>query len=650
MKQYSKKLFSITMLLSTAALTANVAPYLQFRSQGRNTARKIVGETSFHTDLYDMESWYGSFDATLEYDRSFRPQNITNALFGADAVKLSTATTNNNNNCSGSNNSGRSIVISGSEFTPRTAATDWMAENFLLPRNFSSVLTFSPLVQNILVNFDWYMGLDNWCKGLYFRLYGPVVNNRTSLRLTETIVSKGTNDDLNFTYDPGFFGAEGVAVDQLFSNASQFFSGQQLAEPIPSTPTIDITFDPLKYAKMQTCGHKSKTGFAELRGEFGWNYLQEKYRVGLNIQAAAPTGTRPKAEYVLEPEIGNGKHWELGVGLKGLWSMWRSEDEDSHFDFIVEADITHLFKAKQTRTFDLVGKPNSRYMLAEKLTSNTDANPRLDGASNADVQFANEYSPVANFSTRKVKVSIGVQGDVVAMFNYTVRGFSWDIGYNFWGMSTEKISLSSGSNSSSASDNSLPFPTNTWALKGDANIAGDITEEAGEIVFLAATESNATIHAGTNAAAATTEISAAQNPGIDSPIEATAISGTTPGLAVGTISDPALPINTSETPVFIKETDLDVNGARMRGYSNKIFTHFNYSWNNCCDRWVPFVGFGVDGEFGSHKGNNNNNSVSSSNVNNANVVNNNCGSNNGNHTNFGLSQWAIWIKGGVSFH
>src|SRR5205814_7832438 len=112
---------------------------------------------------------------------------------------------------------------------------------------------------------------------------------------------------------------------------------------------------------------KSKTGFAELRGEFGWNWLRERYRFGFNIQAAAQTVTRPKEEVVLEPEIGNGKHWELGVGIKSLWSMWRSEDEEKHFDFIVEADITHLFKAKQRRTFDLIGKPNSRYMLAEKL-------------------------------------------------------------------------------------------------------------------------------------------------------------------------------------------------------------------------------------------------------------------------------------------
>src|SRR5689334_24623177 len=98
MKQYSKKLFSIAMLLSTAAVTANVAPYLQFRSQGRNTARKVVNGTSYYTDLYDQDSWYGLLDFTLEYDRSFRPQNITDALFGADVLNLSNVTTTTTNN------------------------------------------------------------------------------------------------------------------------------------------------------------------------------------------------------------------------------------------------------------------------------------------------------------------------------------------------------------------------------------------------------------------------------------------------------------------------------------------------------------------------------------------------------------------------
>lgn len=657
MKQYSKKLFSIAMLLGTAALSANVAPFLQFRSQGRDTARKIVGETSFHTDLFDMESWYGTLDAVLEYDRSFRPQNITNALFGADAVKIAVPTTTTTVNNSGSANShGRSIVVSGSEVQNR-AATDWMAENFLLPRNFKSVMTFSPVVQNVIVNFDWYMGLDKWAKGLYFRFYGPIVNNRTSLDYSEAIVNPGSNTDIgvgDFTYQPGYFNnqnTQGVQVEQLFKSAGSFFVGGQLANPITTnkpyqTTTFDqtnIIFNPLQYAKMETTGHKSKTGFAELRAELGWNYLQEKYRVGFNVQAAAPTGTRPHAEFMLEPQIGNGKHWELGAGFKSLWTMWRSEDEEKHFDFIVEADITHLFKAKQTRTFDLAGQPNSRYMLAQKLTKISGV-PALDTATDpSQYQFAAEYSPVANISTRKVNVSIGVQGDMSAMFTYTVRGFNWDLGYNFWGMSHEKISLSSSSTSASASSNSLPFAENTWALKGDANIAGAISNTSPLLIstiYLAATESGATIHAGTNSAAATATAPAIANPGIDSSNLAVAVTGATPStLNVLSLADntSATRINTSKTPVFIKASDLDLSGAAMRGYSNKVFTHFGYTWKDR-DKWIPYVGAGASAEFGSH--NSNGSSTSASDVNNS----------SSSHTSFGLSQWALWIKGGASFH
>ena len=42
--------------------------------------------------------------------------------------------------------------------------------------------------------------------------------------------------------------------------------------------------------------------------------------------------------------------------------------------------------------------------------------------------FANEFTPVANLTTMELDVSIGVQADVVAMFNFTSRGFEWDLG------------------------------------------------------------------------------------------------------------------------------------------------------------------------------------------------------------------------------
>src|SRR5437667_8187088 len=84
MNQYSKKLISLVVLFSATSILADgrVAPFLSFRSAGRNTPRKIEGTTSHHVYLYDMESFYGTFNMTFAYERSFRPGHIADCLFG----------------------------------------------------------------------------------------------------------------------------------------------------------------------------------------------------------------------------------------------------------------------------------------------------------------------------------------------------------------------------------------------------------------------------------------------------------------------------------------------------------------------------------------------------------------------------------------
>jgi len=616
MKRTFKKVFSLCMLLSATAIMSveHVAPYIQFRSEGRDTARKLVGTTSHHVYLDDMESFYGTFNMTLQYDRSFRGKELTQALFGC-SLYPSPIVNNPADACDSSCNNNKSLVISGFSTADRNPK-DWMAENFLLPSDFKSVITFSPLVQNILVDFNLYVGLDEWVKGLYFRLYGPVVNNRMSLDPDETVINPGTEE--NGSYPQGYYSPqEGVAPDQMFSRALQFFSGQPLPAQIPN-----VTFIPLANAKMHTCGHQSTTGFAELRGEFGWNYLHEDYHVGLNIQAAAPTGKRPHGEWIFETEVGNGKHWELGAGFGAHWTMWRSEDEEKHFDFVVEADITHLFNAKQKRTFDLIGKPNSRYMLAQKLVTNVGGENILSGDSNAGLQFGNTYQPVANFTTIPIKVSVGVQADVVGMFNYTSRGFSWDFGYNFWATSKEHISLS---------DCDAAFPTDTWALKGDASIAGHTNTDPDITVLLAATESGANIHTGTNSVKDPNAIY--NNPGVDTAIAATTGEDNIPVLAF--VNDN--PIDTSKKPVFIQLTDLDLKGAEIKARSNKVFTHFSYTWIDRED-WIPYLGIGASAQFGSHNNHSENCDTSTATT--------DC---NDHTTSIALSNWALWVKGGVSF-
>ena len=616
MKRFSQKLLILTIIAYTTGIQAGccpdstasifTAPFVQWRSQSRNVPRKLVGTTSHHVYLHDMESFYGTFNITPQYDQTFNGDKLAECFFGSSLI--SGAATDGCN--SGCNNA---LVISGSANATR-APFEWMAENFYLPRNFKSSITFEPKLQDFLVDFYLYVGLDEWVKGMYFRIYGPVVNNRTTLNPCEKIEEEGTTG-----YAPGFFSANEVPADTLLSSALSFFSGNTTVI-VPG-----ITATPLLKSKITSC-KQSLTGFADLRGEFGWNYLHEDYHIGFNVQAAAPTGNRPHGEFLFEPYVGNGKHWELGVGLSAHWTVWRSEDDEQHLDFVFEADATHLFNASQQRTFDLIGRPNSRYMLASKMNLKPTENLFGNDGNNitqATSQFNDEYSPVANFSTRDVNVSIGVQGDIVAMLNYTRHGFSWDIGYNYWGMSHENITLRD-------CDNAPAFPANTWALKGDAETYGFAVMGTGSIsVPLSGTESMATIHQGTNAAKATDAMPANTNPGVDNPQLAQTGNGFGAEIIRPTIVTNPNQINTSIQPIFITQDDLNIEGAETRGSSNKIFSHFSYTWIDRED-WIPYLGIGFDAEFGNHSDNNDTNGCD-------------------NRISCALSEWAVFVKGGVSF-
>jgi hypothetical protein len=672
MKHLSQRLFSIallslTLLMSTSHLFANtcnscgtssccgtsdnVLPYLSFRSAGRDSVRKLVGTTSYAVWQYDKDSYYGTFELIPAYERSMKSKEIAECLFGCDLQRGVSG------DCSTNCDDGRIVKVSGSQVVGRAANTnDWMAENFYLSRNFQSTLEFKPLIQNIILDFHLYVGLDQWAKGLYFRLYGPVVNARYNLNFCEKDPTVG-----NVGYQEGFFNEtltdgdsqeNAVPVANLLQNAASFFSG--------GTPNVDgVTTNGLQFAKICS-GQQTNTCFGDLRFELGWNpLLEENYLFGFGIEFAAPTGRRPDACFLFEPQCGNGKHWELGGNVHALWRIWSSEDEEQHWDLVIDADITHLFNAKQRRTFDLNGKPLSRYMLAQKmgtpiqnLQGRDTVGQGNEGISTPNQQFQKEYAPVANFSTRDIKVSAAVQADLVAMLDFTINGFSWDVGYNFWARSCEKIEFRDDCDSSCGSTS---FPANTWALKGDAYAVGfaggdDVnpTITSGMPIPLSATESNATIHTGTNIPNSSTNsadntmagTSDNRNPGIDNP--KFAVTSGDGKVRILFADQNLLNVNLNQTrtsiqPVLISQSDLNCN-ARSRGISHKVFTHFNYTWINQ-ENWTPYLGVGASAEFGKTDSNSCCSTTSSSST----STNNSC------CTNCALSKWALWLKLGVSY-
>ncbi len=592
MERMLKSFFSMALLVSAAAMadtcnTCNVTPYIYNRSVSENAARELAGWTG-HVNLADMDRHYGSFSVTPEYTRSFRPGAIAKNLFGCDLQ-----------NCC-------KINIVGAAVTSPAApngTTDWLADFFYLPTTYTGSFSVKPVIQNALVDLNLYWGMDEWANGLYFRIHAPITWTKWDLHMCMGTETPGDGSTAVF----------GTSTAPLTSFLN--FSCNQTTPAVTATPATLYTYTPLYYSRLCPCS-RTKTRLSDIQADFGWNFLNDDdYHLGLFVRAVAPTGTRPHGVYLFEPMIGNGHAWELGGGLTSHAILWRSEEkQDKHFGLYVDANITHLFNAKQCRFFDLCGKPWSRYNLAYKVTAATEGEAT-----------AMTFAPVADLTAHEVKVSVGVQADVAAMFNYTNGNYGFDIGYNFWGRSCEKFNCDKCCNPCNTSCTTACSTTNcnsccntscctcecptfyseldgkTWSLAGPNSTATHVPPQS---------YSNATIHA----------------------------FGASDGTTAASIK-------------YLSTTDVDLNSARTKGISNKVFTHFAYNWYDKED-WIPYLGIGGEVEFGSNKKCCDSCTTScttpctttcTTSCNTC-CTNKCCGCNN-----TAISQWGIWLKGGVSF-
>lgn len=564
---------SLRLLIVACLVHMSVSSAITFipRSQSVNTALELSGWTH-EVNQANKGDWYGTGALTLEGGKSFRNKNIARSFFGDDL---------------GCGDCG-SISISGSRVENR-GENDWLADYFGLPTDYRSRVSINPSIAQFMADFDFYFGWNKWINGLYARINAPVVWNRWDLNLCESYLGTSTA-----SYIPGYFNNTGVAHSDLACSFLQFASGNYALEKAG-----DITINPLRCARLPLCSD-SIWKLADLRMILGWNFLlKEAYHLGIGAIVAAPTGNKPTNSYIFQPVIGNGHHWELGAQITTHYTFWKDEIKNRSFGFYLDANITHLFKNDQIRCFDLCGKPNSQYMLAQKITSTT----ALDSSVNTGVGFSREFTSVANLTARNVDVSIAVQGDVSILFNYTCKNFGWDVGYNFWGLSCEKISLDCNACDDECDPcnkvNTTPLDGKTWALKGDAAVFG-FESSAPQAVNLAATESKADIHGGTNKFTGPSNtqggingIPPIANPGVDNPVAARTTGTVFADVALTTTT------HTSNPPVFLSESDIDFGSNRSKGLSNSFFTHISYTWHDR-ESYVPYLGAGVKVEVGGN--------------------------------------------------
>lgn len=618
-------------LLGVTALHGNT-PYYYARSQSVNLAREDAGWTNF-TNLHKQDHVYGTFDGILEFQQSFNANTMAECIFGSSLVK---------DLC----DCRPGLIISGSQ-TNNRGAQDWLADYFGLATDFNSRVTFEPVIRSFIADIDFYLGLDEWARGLYFTIRAPITQTKWHLDMHETVSTIGQN-----VYPAGYFSAN--AESGTLNSFTQFITGNGAPTfnslTLAGGDTFPATvFQPLAHAKISD-SPIVKAGLAELQIGVGWNYCGEDWHVGVQARMRAPTGTRPTGEFAFEPIVGNGHFWEFGGGLNIHWDFWHNECGSRHAGIFIDSIVTHMFTSRQKRTFDLVGKENSRYMLAQRIGTER-LNPQLS-SDFPNVEFQSEVTPVANLTTMDVDVTIPAQAEIVVMFNYTHDNVCLDLGYNFWGRSCESIKHKGCP---------APIESEEWALKGDASVIGFENAENFLPIRLAATESQATIHAGTNfPASGTTNAAIIQtgrtNPNIDAP--QLALSSNSNGVLIAPVAT-SPNTRSSNPPVLITLKDVDFSGAATRGISHKAFANLSYLWWDCCNRWVPYLGLGGEVEFGANGSSNNCQSSCnttcpsspSSSCGNATVLNASCGSSNGcnNCSTCSISQWGVWLKGGVSF-
>ncbi|HEX4069083.1 MAG TPA: hypothetical protein VHX42_03220, partial [Candidatus Babeliales bacterium] len=310
MKMKHLSILALTIALPSFTYTEQqVATFFNGRSISRNAARDLAGWTNYINKDSSPDIVYGAISVTPEYSETFNSNAITRTLFG--------------NNLTG-NGCAQHLTVSGSQVNNR-GPQDLLADYFYLPSDFQSTVQFKPVIDNVILDFGFYLGLDAWAKGVYFWLHAPFAHSRWDINITENILNPGTNNAAQGYYTP-----DTLPRNLLLDSFTAFVNG------ITVPNTDNIAFEELRYTKMSN-DRLIKSRLAEIRTGFGWNFFAEPdWHVGFNGQIAAPTGLRPHAQFLFEPMVGNGHFWELGFGLNGHYNFWYNEDKTAHAQLYID--------------------------------------------------------------------------------------------------------------------------------------------------------------------------------------------------------------------------------------------------------------------------------------------------------------------------
>ena len=577
----------------TACCITPVTTFLHLRSQGANTARELVG-WQWEINRPFMCENYGAIYLAYEYQRSFRGSHLANGLFG-----------------------GNTLSFSGS-LAPTRCNQELLADNFGLAQNFRGTVNFCPRIENHIFDLGYYLGLDCWLQGAYLRIHAPVVYSRWNLRASEVDLIPSVTP-----FPACYMGSTTGTSVAPAANIQQALSGSFLFGDLAM---------PLCGGRVDFC-RRNKSGLADIDFILGYNFCNtDCYHFGVYAQLVLPTGPRVNTATLFSPQVGNNRHFELGIGFS--WHAVLCGTDHHNIALFFEGNLTHMFKNTQCRTFDFCNAGAfSRYMLLKGFD-----------VTNAPV-YNGQLINASCFTNQNVRVKLNVKGDASIKLAYRYCGFGIDLGYNVYGHSHESLYLK----------DDCCINSSFYAIKGTSNVCCFQQQIANVSVaggFLPTVEP-----AGAVATPQTTNPDPAvctNFPALDQPFTLTVVPNNgsqpnatafSPAPVTGTAGTCTVCLNapvTTPTPVatllasgaildstpptrFVSTGDLNLrSGAAPAVLTHKAFGFVNYTWFDSCGV-NPNIGVGAEVEVdgGPKTG------MSCKKV--------------------GLSQWGILVKGGFSF-
>ena len=500
------------------------------RSQGSNFARYIAGWKEYLPGC-DNRAW-GNVSFALEYNHSLKGERLAQYLFGSTK-----------------------LTFTGSEVINR-GERDLLADNFGLPTNFIGAISFKPRIDNIVLDFNYHLGLDSWFDGLYLRINAPIVITRWDLGVRCKEVNNISSQDAP-VFPPCYMSMSAVPTERSIREAlsGEFFSAIENPDTAEVNTDVDTVFGDMKQPLMFgrfACGREKKVGISNIDLILGWNFIEnESSHAGIFLLTVIPTGNRPHSEIIFEPIVGNGNIWEIGPGVSGHIDLMRRGEHV--FALYFEGALTHQFKRFQIRSFDLVGHGAlSRYMLLKEFVQD----------SNGNLTYAGNLYNAIDFSTRAVRVGGCAKFDAAIKASYYYGNWGVDAGYNVYARSKEKLRIQ---------DDLYPSDLNSRLLgvKGTEGVCYTIFNNGvstGVTGVLNSTQNGATIYSGAP---------------VDNPQGILLPAG-----EVARTWDSKTAFQSNPPVLLDVDTALDItSGAVPRQLTHKFFAHIGYTALNRC--WEP---------------------------------------------------------------